>query len=371
VKYTAGDYEYWIATRTDEPVVRDILAHVATGGRMQLAFQREPDAFGAHFGALSQDFVLARNRRSGEHVGVCERVVRPAFVNGEIRRLPYLAALRVIPNFRHRLLVLRGGFEAVRRLTGHEADLPFALTSIMADNAQARRVLSANLRGMPAYEPLGEFSTFVLAARPDAARGAAVPARARLEDLPAISQLLMATARHRQFGNVWTLDALNEAIGSGWIALDDFFVLRRDGAVAACAALWDQSRYRQLVVSGYSGVLKRARPLINAATHLLGLPKLPAPGQVLRSAYLSHLACDDAAPGDLLALVAAARGEARRRGIELLLAGCAPDDPRAAALRKLPRQREFRSLLYRVRWPDEEVITLDAKPPASPELALL
>jgi hypothetical protein len=365
VKYTAGDYDYWVATRADEPAVRDILAHVATGGQMQLAFQREPDAFGAHFGAVSQEFILARNRSTGQHVGVCERVVRQAFVNGEIRRLPYLAALRVIPGFRHRLLVLRGGFEAVHRLTGQEDDLPYAFTSIMADNATARRVLGANLRGMPIYEPHGEFSTFALTAQ-----GTADCDRARPEDLPRISELLLRQGRTRQFANAWTLEALNEAIGSGWLGNQDFFVIRREGEIRGCAAIWDQSRYRQFVVAGYAGVLKSLRPVINGAARLLGLPRLPAPGEELRSAYLSHLVVEESS-ADLRTLVAAARGEAKRRGIGLLLAGSGSELPIAAALRAQPRQREFRSLLYRVYWPGDEGPMMDARLPVSPDLALL
>src|SRR5689334_2792641 len=133
MRYSMGDYDYWVAQRADEPVVRDILARVSTGGRIQLSFRREPDALASGFGAVSQDFIVARNRRTGEHVGVCERVVRECFVNGEVRRLPYLAALRVVPGYRHRLPVVRGGFEAMRRLLGDPADLAWSLTSIMSD----------------------------------------------------------------------------------------------------------------------------------------------------------------------------------------------------------------------------------------------
>ena len=108
--YEAGDLSYRLATREDESVVRSVLARVATGGDIQLSFRREPDAFGADFGALSQDFVVAHQHVAGSAprvVGVCERVVREAFVNGERRRLPYLAALRVLPEFRNQLRALR------------------------------------------------------------------------------------------------------------------------------------------------------------------------------------------------------------------------------------------------------------------------
>jgi hypothetical protein len=43
----------------------------------------------------------------------------------------------------------------------------------------------------------------------------------------------------------------------------------------------------------------------------------------------------------------------------------------AAMLRAQPRQREFRSGLYTVRWPEDELPQLDTRLRAAPELALL
>lgn len=366
MKYTSGDFEYWVATRADEPVVRDILARVSTGGQIQLAFQREPDALGENFGARSHDFILARDRRNDRYVGVCERVVRECYVNGERRRLPYLAGLRVVPGFRHRLLVLRGGFEALRRLTGDAADLGWSMTSIMSDNAVARRVLGANLRGMPRYEIVGEFSSFVLTAH-----GVGEAERASEADLPEISALLMAHGARRQFSPVWTLDALRAAMASGGSSARDFFVVRRGGAIRACAALWDVSAHRQLVVTGYGPWLRRSRPAVNLVGRLLGLPKLPPPGGALRNAYLSHLAVEDSAAEDLMTLVGAVRAEARRRGIELVFMGQATNHGFAAMLRRQPRQREFKSQIYTVRWPDDELPQLDPRCSLAPELAFL
>jgi hypothetical protein len=364
--YAAGDFDYWVAGRANEPVVRGILARVSTGGQVRLSFQREPDAFGASFGALTQDFILARDRHRNEIVGVCERVVREVFVNGELRRLPYLAALRVVPEFRHRLMALRGGFEALRQLLGSPQDLPYSLTSIMSDNLPARRVLGANLRGMPRYEPVAELSTFALAAR-----GRLEMERASDIDLPQISALLMRSAAEQQFASAWPLEALRGAVSAGWLQPRDFLLLRRAGVIRGCVALWDQSRHRQLVVTGYAPWLARARPLVNLAAKLGGLPALPPPGGQVRAAYLSHLAVDEAAPEDLLALVAGARAEARRRGIALVLLGCASEHPLTAWLRRLPRQRELRSQLYTVRWPETAAPVLDPNLRVAPELAFL
>lgn len=363
--YHAGDYEYRVATRADESVVRDILARIATGGDMQLSFRREPDAFGAAFGARAHDYILARNRRSGETVGLCERVVRDCFVNGEIRALPYLAGLRVVPGFRHRLLVLRGGFEAVRRLLGAGGDIGYSFTSIMSDNDAARRVLGANLKGMPRYEPVGDFSTFALPAG-----GKETYERAREADLPEISALLLTAAARGQFASAWSADTLREYSAAGWLPASDYFVIRRAGRIRACAALWDQSARRQVIVAGYSRWLARGRPFINAGARLAGLPRLPAPGEPLRCAYLSHVAADAGSPQDLATLLSAARTAARERGLDAVLTGWASTSAFAEVVRAVPRGREYRSSIYVVRWPDDPSPALDDRPVA-PELALL
>lgn len=362
MKYAAGDIDYWVATRADEPAVRDILARISTGGQIRLSFQREPDALAGGFGAKSQQFIIARNRRTGDHVGVCERVVRDCFVNGEVRRLPYLAALRVVPEYRHRLGVVRGGFEAMRRLLGEEGDLTWSLTSIMSDNRVAQRLLGANLRGMPRYEYVANLSTFVFTAHGDAELE-----RATVSDWPALSSLLLDAGARHQFTPAWTQAALR-ATG---LAARDFFVLRRGGLIVACVALWDVSSQRQLVVSGYSPWLGRGRPLVNLVGRLLDLPRLPPPGERLRAAYLSHLAVDEGSVGDLTSLVAAVRGEAHRRGIGLVFMGHPSDDGFAALLRRQPRQREFPARLYTVRWPDGDLPQLDPRLRIAPELALL
>ena len=364
--YSVGDYDYWVATRQDEPTVRDILARIATGGRMRLSFRREPDALQS-YSSLAQGYILARNRHSGEYVGICERVVREAFVNGEIRPLPYLAGLRVVRGFRHRLLVLRGGFEAVRRLLGGPEDLPWALTSIMSDNPIARRVLGASLKGMPHYEPVGEFSTFALLPG-----GHADCERARDTDLPEISALLMRHGARRQFAACWRNETLETFARNRWLVPNDYFVLRdANGRIRACAAVWDQSAQRQLVIAGYSPWVRRLRPVINLSAGIIRQPRLPPPGERLRAAWLSHVAVDEDAGEDLQLLLGAARAEAKRRGLHVIFTGWPSGHPFAERARRLARGREYRSQLYVVRWQEHEAPHLDGSLPVAPELALL
>ena len=196
------DLAFAVADREDDPDIRALLRENALGGWVQLSLEREPDAFAADFGlSRSHAFIIARDRKTAEAVGVCERSVRDAFVDGEIRRLPYLASLRVAPAYRHRIRVLRSGFEAVRSLLHDPSELPYALTSIAADNDTARRVLCAGLFGLPAYRPVGELTTFAMRTAVHAAPPGIEPARPG--DLPAIAALLQRNYRRFQFAPVW------------------------------------------------------------------------------------------------------------------------------------------------------------------------
>jgi hypothetical protein len=119
--------------------------------------------------------------------------------------------------------------------------------------------------------------------------------------------------------------------------------------------------------------MARWRGAINLAATITGRPQLPAIGQPLRLAYISHAAAaPTAAPDVFAALVESLHHAAAFRGIDYLVAGLPAPDPRLVALKRLFGGRELRSRLYVVYWPDgrRAAESLDERPPC-PEVALL
>jgi hypothetical protein len=349
-----GDIAYMVAGREDEADLRRLLADNPTDGWIRLAFTREPDAFAAsavmgHRHAT----IIAREKTSGEPVGMCEWSARRSYIDGEARLLAYLGGLRVAPTHRHRLRVIKGGFQAVRTLLHREPATPYALTAIASDNAVALRLLGANLPGMPAYVPVESFSTFAL--RPCRAAPSPIHVEpATHEDLPAIAVCLSRTYCQYQFAPAWTARDLADPSLCKDLRPDSFLVVRRGPGVAACVALWDQSAFKQTIVRGYRGGIGWTRPLLNMAGPLLGAPRLPAPGEPLRQVYLSHLAVEGNDADLFLALIDAGLAEARRRGFALALTGLASRHPLARVLKTHFRPREYRALLHLVRWHNGE-----------------
>ena len=310
--------------------------------------------------------VIARRTRLSEF---CERVVRETFVDGAVTRLPYLGALRIAKSRRHRISVLRGGFEALRVQAERPGELPFALTSITSDNATARRLLTAGIPGLPCYSLAGEFSTFALRPRP--CRIAANIAPARTEDLPMLAAFLNRQNTHYQFSAHWSVDDLMALHRCG-LRLENILLMRANGRIHGSIAVWDQMAFRQTVIQRYPDVVRRLRPLINVIAPLTGLPHLPQTGVALRQATFALLAVEDDDAHLFGALLAAALDQACARGLEVAMAGFATARSWRHHLLKHYRTMEYRTSLYLAHWPEAAPAVAALTPRmVHPELGLL
>jgi hypothetical protein len=323
-------------------------------GELSISLEREPDFFAAAaVEGPRHHTVVARDTDSGRIVGLGSRSARRCYLNGRRTWLPYLGALRVDRAWRGNLRSMVQAYDFCRSLQAPD-ETPFCLTSIVADNRRARRLLEAGLPGMPVYRRAADMVTLAVPVR---GRGSS-SADARVESgdpssLGEVEKLLADFGRRRQFHPVWTrADLVSRELTPGLEAGDFFFVMERGRAVA-CAALWDQREFKQAVVRGYSRRIAALRPLANLAAPLLALPRIPPVGGQVQSAFLSHLAVEEGREELLPALVAAARSAARRRGIECLLLGVAADGPLHSAVRGAFPARAYRSVLYLVHWDDE------------------
>lgn len=347
--------EFAVATVRDDADLRGLLRNNPMGGWVSLSLQREPDYFSA---ATSEgdthQTIIVRECSSAEAVGVFSRSVRDAYLNGEVARLGYIGMLRVTAAYRHKVHRLRQGFQALRQLIHDPRETPVYLTSIVEDNHAARRILGANLSGMPTYREQQRFCTFALipSRRYRTFTRAAAVEPATEFDLAEIAACLQRNYRRYQFAPYWSPQALRSEQRCPNLAPGDFFVVRNNGRITGCAALWDQSPFKQSVVHGYKPALARVRPLFNLAAAVLRLPRLPPAGAALRQVYLSHLAVDGDDPGTLRALIAAALSEAAARKFPLATLGVATDTPMYSVIRSAFRAREYLSRLYTVFWDD-------------------
>ena len=190
-----------------------------------------------------------------------------------------------------------------------------------------------------------------------------------IDEREAITALLEEHGNRYQFAPCWTAEEL-QTLHPLHLRPHDFRVFHHGGKAVACAALWDQRAFKQTVIRAYAAPLSWARPWINFAARLLRRPALPEAGSMLAHAAVSHLAVPPNEPEVTTDLIRSLFALARSKGIEWLTLGFADADPRLGAVRRRFAGREYRSRLYRVRWPDLPDNALDDRLPC-PEIALL
>ncbi len=378
----AAGVRFALATAAEDAAVRRLLRNNPLPGEISLTLEREPDyARGADVAGATDRTILALAGERLAALGRCS--VRRRQVDGGARRVGYLAELRLDASARGRFDILRGGYRFFRDLAPEDTPEYF-FTSIAADNHRALRLLERGCADLPAYQFLTGFVTLVIPVprRRTAARRTAA-ARSRLEarglrvepgTCVRIDELVGCLNRHafrHPLAAVWTPEEVI-ALARHDLALDGFRLVLAGAQVVACAALWDQRGFRQTVVRGYAGRLRRLRPLLNLSATIFGTPRLPPAGSILALGFLSPFATDPGY-GDLLPeLVALNLAPAAERGLEFLTLGLAADDPRLAPVRRRFAGREYCSRIYRVAWPgDAPSIAGRAGGPFLPEVALL
>ncbi|PKN48265.1 MAG: hypothetical protein CVU63_05580, partial [Deltaproteobacteria bacterium HGW-Deltaproteobacteria-20] len=243
-------------------------------------------------------------------------------------------------------------------------------------NALARRILEKDRPTKPCYRPRGELHTLALVPRrgslrsrlgwgPEVRRGTAGM-------LPDIAACLQRNYARYQFAPHWTADALADPALCRGLSAESFLVALRSGRVVGCLAVWDQQGFKQNVVRGYDRTLRVVRPLVNAVSRVAAIPRLPAVGEPIPQACLSHVAVDGDDASVLVEMLERALHEARLRKLAYLSLGLMDANPMLRPVRSTFRHIDYRAVLYVVYWPDGEgrARRLDARP-AHVELATL
>ena len=361
----ASRVRFEVAGPEHDAAIRRLLRESAMHGDITITREREPSYFAGTNIAGAEDETIVASERD-EVVGIANCSIRRRYVNGELRRVGYLGELRLSRSVQGRFDVLRRGFQFYAK--GHQHDpAEIYFTSIAADNERSLRFLERGLPGMPRYDFLTEFVTVLIPVRVQSPRD-----RRSVElDPNAIADCLNANARRYQFAAHWSVDDI-ESLEQWGISRTDFCTVSDGHRIVSCAVLWDQSAFKQTVVRDYSRRMRMVRPLVNLFANTLRTVSLPPRGSSLSQAYLSPLAGPPDDSELCIQLIEDASHRAAARRIELLTVGFADGDPRVAAIRRRFRCREYRTRLYRVRWPqlEDAVGSLDDRL-VCPEVSLL
>ena len=329
--------------------LRQLLMDNPMPGWVTLAMTREPNYF-AGMQRFGQEWaVLAQEDTAWTGMYHCARWM--AYVNGQPTPVGYLGGLRVAPHARHRRHAFRKGYASILQLNPFPAP-SYWFSSIACDNTPARRLLEAQVPGLPRYTPLGSMHTYSL--RTQSAPTPAGWQRCPPSDGPAWCATYRAHAH--PISPVLTPENMH-TLGA------TFYGHYSEGRMTACFALWNQQAYKQIRAVRYRPPLGALRPLYNVYATLTGRIPLPAPGETLPHTFMAFCGAADA---DWPDMIQAARTLAPT---PVLTFGLPATHPAQAEILHRFNATCYRSTIYQVHLSDTDPAWSDSAP--FPEVALL
>jgi hypothetical protein len=342
-----------LASTCDDDTLRAMLRENPMPSWVSMSIEREPSLFEGLNRFGQERVVIAQEGRAAVGMYMCAEHL--LHINGSRNSLGYLGALRISPHFRHRLSVLRAGFDSIRQLSG-AAQGDTWYTSVAADNRPARRLLEAGIRGLPRYEPVGKLVTLALPRSRGRRHG--FWQQAEQGELAAICEAHNHSAAAYQLSPLLTPEL---ALSSGAA----FYVHRVQGQFSSCMALWDQRTYKQVVAHAYRQPLRRLIPLYNAWARMARRVELPPVGNALEQSFLAFFASATEEPDAIIPLVQDALALCPTQTLCLGLHGGHRALP---ALQKTFRPLAYSTMIYAVCF--EQPPVWDDRP-VQPEAAIL
>lgn len=349
-------YKFRLADETEDSALRAVLREASMPGSISLVFSREPSYFIAEqAGSVKHQTLVYQDQETGKITGIGGRSIRRLYVDGVQKTVGYLSSLRLLPEVRSSLTLVRG-YKFLRSLHG-DGEVPYYFTTILDENRYAQQILESGRAGMPAYVPVGMFVTYLIPIRKRVSGKLQHEVLSCSKDtLPHAHECLSEWNSRHQFAPAYTLDDISGDTGLlPHFSPKNLYVCKGRGEVTGTLGVWDQQSFKQTIVTDYSAKMKLIKPFYNGVARLRGYPTLPRVGDRIRSVHASFVSAKDDNLQVFESLIGKACSDWSGRGHDYLLVGLSEGNKLAVVARRLA-SRELRSRIYLVHWPDEKVV---------------
>ena len=344
-------YGYRLATPADSSRILEIYESGSFSGQISVLYTRRPDPVQSLMKEGDSVIipVMVDKEKNGLICGVGCCVVRNAWINGEIMRVGYLSGLKVHPGYRRRIPHIARAYGAFYQETKGRVDLYY--TTILEENAAARKMLEKRRKGMPEYRPAGVYTVYCFGTGKKHRR---LSQGLKLEkgNMTGVKAFYEAQLQQTNFAPAGTdLPGIRD---------NDFYTLRDDsGQVLAACAVWNQQEHKQYIITGYAGLYKILR---HVPLSILGYPSLPRENIPANYASIALLCVKDHNPEWAAYLLGKVAEEAAP--YDFLMAGLFGTHPLKPVFQNL-KHIKYKSMLYTVHWegkgplPDDRPVHLE------------
>ncbi len=340
-----------LAEALDDSQLRRLARETVVPGHIRMIYAREPCFFDSVRSVGGSTQVAVADDK-GRIVGQACRSITDLYVNGTSMPVGYLSGLKLGASIQGGTVLARG-YAYVKKLHGDNRTDAY-LTTIVQGNDRAIKLLTSGRAGLPSYVSMGAYLTYVVPVRkrphkPRVSWGGDIVPGVEVSKDDLVEFLAQEGPRRQFFPDCrpnGDTGRLLDAIG-----MQNVFVARSNNQIVGMMAVWNQERYKQCIVDGYSLLFRLLRPCLNIGLKLRGYHSLPSSGERLRYATAALVCVRHDDTHVFKSLLYHALDRSADDGLHHLAVGLHENDPLRSCMRSICHVI-YRSSLYLVSWGD-------------------
>ena len=314
-------------------------------GKISVLYTRRPDPIKS----LRQEgekvvIPILKDQTNGKICGMGCCVIRKAYLNGEIKNTGYLTGLKILPEYRKKLLPITDVYNFLYEQTKNEVDIYY--TTILKENMAVQKMLEKKRKNMPEYLYQGDYTVFCFrTGRKVFKTNNYLLQRGQREGL---LQFFKKQEKQYQFSPQITTMYKN-------FKQDVFTLSDPQGNILAACLVWNQQDYKQYLITEYKGIYKILQRM---PTKLWGYPPLPKKNAPANYACVSTLYVKNDDPN--LARYFIEKVAEYSRQYDFLMLGLFESHPLKTIFKQI-KHLKYQSRLYLVSW-DNKQYNLNHRP---------
>ncbi len=273
-----------VATKRDNEALLDLSRRAPMDAKLVVNNDRTPDYFYIDE-LLGEEPVIFVAEQDQKIIGTVGIVFRKVNFKGNPLSVAYIGGIKIENPSQNVLLT----FRLMKYTMDYLMKTPIKFGFILVIGAnRAMEALLSGRAGIPPFDLVSHYRAKNIFLLPSLYLRKKYKIRPAVQsDIPAMAELFRRFYSDRELGPDWSIDHLKALYRQKDFVLNNTWLALKNDTVIAAISLWDQSGFKNTVISHYGGEYALLKKLISP------LNFVPAEGEPLLEMVIRHLAFED------------------------------------------------------------------------------
>ena len=284
-------YYYEFAKESDGEEISKLIEKNSYKGPIELIYAKRPNAYNS---LLSENqnmaIVVGKSTQTNKILGMGICTINECQCEGKTEKIAYLCGFRIPYD-------VKGDIITCYKMLGDfckSNNVKYTYTTVLDDNIEAKNMFSKKRKYLPEYIENSKYVVNFFGKNLSQISNLKC-SKIKESEIDKLYEFINTESKNKNFFLNITEKILKEDFFN--LSWKDFYILKdNNDNILCCGLLWNQTKYKQLIVKKYSNLYKFLRIVAIPIFNFLHLPKPPKENSIINYQTLSFVLSKDNSP---------------------------------------------------------------------------